>query len=168
MSEFFIREKMEKGTSFATAGKACKSLSFISNGYMRIFNYSDGKEVTQYISSAGEFVTDLSSLVFNTPARWNIEALTDCELYSISRADYQRIGQLVPEWPHLEKLFLAKCFLFLEDRVYSFLSMSAEERYDHLFEHKQELFNHVPLQFISSMLGMTPETMSRIRRRSLS
>jgi hypothetical protein len=68
----------------------------------------------------------------------------------------------------LEKQFIAKCFLVLEDRVFSFLSLSSEERYNLLFESKKELFNQVPLNYIASMLGMTPETLSRIRKRQVS
>jgi CRP-like cAMP-binding protein len=79
--------------------------------------------------------------------------------------NYQNIGAVVPEWHELEKFFIAKCFLNLEDRVYTFLSMTAEERFHHFYEQKQELFNLVPLQYIASMLGMTPETLSRIRKK---
>jgi CRP-like cAMP-binding protein len=55
----------------------------------------------------------------------------------------------------------------LEDRIFSHLSMSAEDRYQFFFQHNKELFNQVPLQYIASMLGMTPETFSRIRKKSL-
>lgn len=53
----------------------------------------------------------------------------------------------------------------IEDRIFSHLSMTAEERYDLYFEHNRALFNQVPLQYIASVLGMTPETFSRIRKR---
>jgi CRP-like cAMP-binding protein len=67
----------------------------------------------------------------------------------------------------LEKLFIAKCFAILEDRIFSHLSMTAEERYHFFFGNNKVLFNQVPLQYIASMLGMTPETFSRIRKRQL-
>jgi len=65
----------------------------------------------------------------------------------------------------LEKLFIAKCFITLETRVFHQLSMSAEQRVLNLFEINPEIFLRVPLQYIASMLGMTPETMSRIRKK---
>jgi CRP-like cAMP-binding protein len=68
----------------------------------------------------------------------------------------------------LEKLFIARCFIMLEDRIFTHLSMTAEERYNFFFENNKELFNQVPLQYIASMLGMTPETFSRIRKKQLS
>lgn len=165
LTELFTVTTLSKDDYFSEIGKSCLMLSFVKNGYLRVYNYSDGKDITQWISSKGEFITDLSSLLFNTPARWNIQALTDCELYTINKENYKKIGELISEWDKLEKLFIAKCFLALEDRVYSFLSMSAEERFNMLFKSKSELFNQVPLHFIASMLGMTPETLSRIRRK---
>jgi CRP-like cAMP-binding protein len=64
-----------------------------------------------------------------------------------------------------EKRFLAQYFVMMEDRIFSHLSMTAEERYNLFFENNSELFNQIPLQFIASMLGMTPETFSRIRKK---
>lgn len=168
VSSLFHVHEIKKGDFFLKSGKSCNKLSFIQNGLLRIYTLQDGKEVTQWISSPGYFVTDLSSLMFDTPARWNIQALSDCSLYTISKADYKNIGKLVSGWHELEKLFIAKCFTILEDRIHSHLSMSAEERYAYFFERNKELFNQVPLQYIASMLGMTPETFSRIRKKHIS
>jgi CRP-like cAMP-binding protein len=163
----FHPEVLKKGAYFLKTGRQCNQLSFIQSGMMRVFVQMDEKEVTQWISTKGYFINDLSSLMFGTPARWTIQALTDTELYTIRKEDYERIGLLVPEWYQLEKLFIARCFTLLEDRIFSHLSMSAEERYHFFFENNRELFNQVPLQYIASMLGMTPETFSRIRKKTM-
>ena len=168
IAKLFKETKLSKGEDFTVIGNYCNKLSFIRSGYLRVWSYKGEKEVTQWVSSQGSFVTDLQSLVFDQPAKWNIEALTDCKLYTISKDDYRKIGSYVKKWDRLEKLFLAKCFLILEDRVFSFLSMTAEERYDKLYEENKELFNIVPLQNLASMLGMTPETLSRIRKKKVS
>jgi CRP-like cAMP-binding protein len=159
---------IKKGDYFVKSGHHCDKLSFIQSGLLRIFVVTDSKEVTQWISTKGYFVTDLASMIFNIPARWTIQALTDTELFTIHKDDYDRIGKLIPQWYELEKLFIARCFITLEDRVFRHLSMTAEERYHYFFEQNKELFNQVPLQYIASMLGMTPETFSRIRRKNLS
>lgn len=161
----FEQTSLKKNDYFLKTGKSCDKLSFIKSGLLRIYVNTEDKEVTQWISTKGYFVTDLSSLIFDTPARWNIQALTDSELYTIQKDDYNRIGSLVPKWHELEKLFLARCFTILEDRIFSHLSMTAEQRYHFFFENNKELFNQVPLQYIASMLGMTPETFSRIRKK---
>ena len=140
LAKLFKPTELKKTEFFCEANKKCDALSFIKSGTLRVFLNLENKEVTQWICSKGEFTTDLSSLIFDTPARWNIQALTDCELYTIKKEDYLKIGSLVPEWNELEKLFLSKCFLTLEDRVFSFLSMSAEERYNAFIAHKITLF----------------------------
>ncbi len=164
----FQLASVKKGEFLLQSDRRCDTLSFVQSGLLRMFAITDGKEVTQWISSKGYFATDLSSFVFETPSRWNIQALVDTEIYIITREDYQKIGDLVPKWSELEKLFLVRCFTTLEDRVFSHLSMTAKERYDLFFEQNSELFNQVPLQFIASLLGMTPETFSRIRKKRMS
>lgn len=167
ISSLFKLSTLKKGGYFITAGKPVAQLSFVQSGLLRVFAVTPEKEVTQWICTKNYFLTDLAGFIFDTAARWNIQALTDVVLYTISRDDYNRIGKLVPKWRELEKLFITRCFTTLEDRVFTHLSMTAQERYSLFFEQNKELFNQVPLQYIASMLGMTPETFSRIRKKQL-
>ena len=167
ISSLFHLTSLKKGDYLLKAGKRCDKLSFIQSGLLRMFVVTDDKEVTQWISTKGYFSTDLSSYVFENPPRWTIQALVDSEIYTITKEDYKKIGNIVPKWNELEKLFIVRCFTILEDRIFSHLSMSAEERYNFFFENNKELFNQVPLLYITSMLGMTPETFSRIRKKQL-
>jgi CRP-like cAMP-binding protein len=167
VASMFKPEFVKKGDFYLRNGKSCDKLSFVQTGMLRVFVDLENREVTQWISTKGYFITDLSGLLFGKMSRWNIQALTDTTLYTIAKPDYNRIGEYIPKWPQTEKLFIAHCFTMLEDRVFSFLSMTAEERYNILFAANRELFNQVPLQYIASMLGMTPETISRIRKKQL-
>lgn len=166
ISSFFKPVALKKGDYFLKTGRYCNQLGFLQTGIIREFVFVNNKEVTKWISTKGYFVVDLSSFVFQQTARWNIQALTDCELYIIDAKDYQNIGAVIPTWASLEKLFIAKCFTVLEDRILQHLSMSAEERYNQLFSFNKELFNQVPLQYLASMLGITPETLSRLRKKA--
>ncbi|HAM98646.1 MAG TPA: cyclic nucleotide-binding protein [Marinilabiliales bacterium] len=166
ISSFFKPSALKKGDYFLKTGRHSDRLGFVQSGIIREFVFIDDKEVTKWISTKGYFAVDLSSFIFQLPARWNIQALTDCELYIIDSKGYQKIGQVIPRWAELEKLFIAKCFTVLEDRIITHLSMTAEERYNHLFNFNKELFNLVPLQYLASMLGMTPETLSRLRKKA--
>lgn len=163
----FKLETIKKGEFLLQAGKCCESLNFVKSGLLRMFIATDGKDITQWISTKGYFSTDLSSFVFETPSRLSIQALVDTEIFAITKDDYNKIGELVPQWHTLEKLFIIRCFITLEERIFSHLSMTAEERYLYFFKNNKELFNQVPLQYIASMLGMTPETFSRIRKKQV-
>ncbi len=149
ISSLFNLSTIQKGDFFLKTGRKCDKLSFIKSGYLRIYSITEDKEVTQWISTQGYFVTDLSSLLFGNPARWTIQALTDSVLYIINREDYNKIGNLVPQWHELEKLFIGKCFSILEDRIFSHLSMTAEERYEYFYKNNRDLFNQVPSQYIA-------------------
>lgn len=165
ISSLFKSESIKKGDFFLKQGRRCERLSFIQEGILRIYRETEEREVTQWIATKGFFLTDVSSFIFETPARHQIQAITDIELLTINRKDYYKIGQLIPSWYMFEKRFLAQYFIMMEDRIFSHLSMTAEERYNLFFENNRELFNQIPLQFIASMLGMTPETFSRIRKK---
>ena len=166
ISSFFKPVILKKGDYFLKTGKNSDRMGFVQSGIIREFVYLEDKEVTKWISTAGYFVVDLSSFIFHNPARWNIQALTECELHIIDKNDYKKIGEVIPNWAELEKVFIAKCFTVLEDRIVTHISMTAEERYKHLFNFNKEIFNQVPLQYLASMLGMTPETLSRLRKKA--
>ena len=168
VASFFKATELKKGDFFIKSGQYCEKLSFIKSGYIRVFTDYNEKEVTQWIGNKGQFITDLSSLIFKQRARWNIQALSDCQLYTIEKENYNLLNSIVPDWETLEKQFIASCFIALEDRVFSHLSLNAEERYDQLFEHNAALFNQVPLHYLASMLGMSAETFSRIRNKKIS
>jgi len=162
---YFKEEKLQKNGFFTKSGKVGDKFSFVKSGILRMYVLTDGKEITQWISAENSMVTDVAGFFFDQPNRWNIQAFTDTELLTITKTDYLRLCEELPTWNVIEKRFILKCFMMMEDRIFSHLAMSAEERYDLYYRQNRELFNHVPLQHIASVLGMTAETFSRIRKR---
>lgn len=165
VSEAFKPLFIEKGDYFLKKGRSGNRFAFLKSGLLRIYDEQHGKEITQWISEPGYFITDIASFFFHVPARWNIQALSDCELFVIDELAYKELDERVPDWNRAKQLFLSKCFAMMEERIYSFISLSAEERYERFFAQNKELMRQVPLQYIASMLGMTPETLSRIRKK---
>lgn len=163
MAACFHEESLSKGDFFLKLDQRCSKMSFIQSGLVRVYAYAEGKEVTQWIGEAGYFMTDLASFMLDMPARWQIQALTEVRMLTLKKPDYLQFEKTIPQWNILEKRFISKCFITLENRVFDFISLSAEQRYKKYFEQNKSLFNQVPLQFLASMLGMTPETFSRIR-----
>ncbi len=166
ISTYFKPITLKKGDFYLKTGMYSERLGYLQSGIIREYITISNKEVTKWISTKDNFAVDIQSFYFRQPARWNIQALTDCELFVVEFNDYQKIGHIIPRWTELEKLFIAKCFSVLEDRIVQHISLSAEERYMQFFNCNKELFNQVPLQYIASMLGMKPETLSRFRKRN--
>ncbi len=162
----FKPQQLKKGALFCEAGKTCRQMAYINSGYLRIFSYADGKEITLWAASKGKFITSLSSFIFETDSFWTIEAVTDCSLMVIDRKSHFQLSERQPKWLEFDNKLLAQSFALLEQSMFSQLHTTAKQRFDALMETEPELFNHVPLQHIASMLGITPESLSRLRKNS--
>jgi len=165
INNFFQIKKIKKGDYFLKEGQYVKQLGFVEQGILREYLFVNDKEVTKWFSTSGYFAVDLSGFLFDQKSKVNYQAITDVELLVISKEHYNNISTKISRWDKLEKMFLAKCFTVLENRIISHLALSAEERYNQLFTFNPSLFNEVPLNQLASMLGMTAETLSRIRKK---
>ncbi len=163
LSNFEIAH-LKKGDYFLESGKICRKMAFIASGYLRMFNVPDGREITFWIGSTGKFITSLSSFIFESENFWNIQALTDCTLYVIRRENHFALGKQLPQWLEFDNVLLAHSFALLEQSMFSQLHTTAQQRFDKLLLENPALFNHVPLKHIASMLGITPESLSRLRK----
>jgi CRP-like cAMP-binding protein len=162
ITSYFYPAALEKGDYFLKAGKVCDKLSFHRSGLMRVYAEHDEKEVTQWISFKGNLIADINGIIRDQRAPYNIQALTHSELYTISKKDYNNLALHLPNWPILERALIARCFEFMEQRMFALLAMPAEQQYHYLLDMNPDL-NQVPLKYLASMMGMTPESLSRVR-----
>lgn len=156
-----------KGQFFLKSGKICRQMAYIESGYMRMYDIADGKEITLWIGSEGRFITSLSSFIFETTNNWNIQAVTDCKLYVINREDHFKLNKTEPKWLEFDNILLARSFALLEKNMFSHLHTTAKQRFRSLLTEEPKLFQNVPLQYIASMLGITPESLSRLRKNEI-
>lgn len=154
-----------KGQNFIRIGEIADRIGFIVKGYTREYFYRDYREVTKFIGMPGDFICDVAGLNFHLRSRWNIVCLTDCEIYTLHRNDVSAVLEAVPRWTEMEKKFNARCFVAAENRIMDYLQYNAEERYLKFLREKGEAVNHVPLSYIASYLGITLETLSRLRKK---
>jgi len=161
----FEPKKLKKDEYFLKSGAYSNSIGFVQSGVLRKYLFVDDKEITNGIAMEGAFVVDFPSFWFRDPARLNFQAITDCELFIVSRADYDNFSREIKKWHEIEKSFILDYFIKEQTRMASYLAMSAEQRYAQLLQSSPDLILQVPLQYLASMLGMSAETLSRVRRK---
>ena len=96
ISTFFKPMTLKKGDYFLKTGRNSDRLGFVQSGILREFVLIEDKEITKWIYTKGYFAVDLASYIFKLPARWNVQALTDCELYYLDNNDYEKIEEVIP------------------------------------------------------------------------
>ncbi|THU41293.1 Crp/Fnr family transcriptional regulator [Niastella caeni] len=155
--------QLDKGEFLVTAGSMCSQLYLIRKGILRSYVKEGAREITTWISSEQELVTCITSFGLQQPARENIQALEDCELSGLSFEDLQYLYDHFPEANIVGRKILEKYYRDAEERAFIARLMEATSKYKHFIATKSDLLNRVPLKFIASYLGMTLETLSRIR-----
>lgn len=162
---YFEPVTYQKGDFLVKAGQVCDKVAFVETGLLRTWYEVDGIEVTHWISDAGYFDTSLSSFSFQTPSRWNIQAISTCQIFTLDCKSHQQLLKKYLPWMKFESQLLIYSYLGLEDRMFSQLHQTAEERYEKLLSTRRHLVQQAPLQYLASMLGMKPETLSRLRKK---
>lgn len=146
-------------------GSVCEEVAFIKSGVFRSFYKVKGKEVTRFVLMKNNFLTALASFLSGEPSTENLQALKESELLVIKRDDIHRLYSEYPKWGELGRLVIEKSHLQLEKRVFELIAMTAEERYMNITQDQPEIIENVPLQYIASIIGVKPETLSRIRKK---
>jgi CRP-like cAMP-binding protein len=159
--------KVPKNKFWIAKGEVCKHIAFVESGILRIINELDETTTTMQFVFQDMFTTSLTSFVFQIESIWCIEALTDCELWLIDRENHFRLVNEYKAWLEADNILLLKAYTELEYRIFSQFHLSSEQRFKKLFEERPEIFNQIPLKQIASYLGITPETLSRLRKRHL-
>lgn len=155
----------EKNTMLEKEGKVPEFLYFINSGFVRVFYWEDGKQITTHINCPPGFITSFNSFISVTPAPDNVECVTDCELLKITKEDLEWLYQRSTQWALFGKIIYEKSLAYNETRTKEMIGLSAEQRYLKLLESQPEIIRQVPLQYISSYLGIEPQSLSRIRKK---
>ncbi|MDX2432120.1 MAG: Crp/Fnr family transcriptional regulator [Bacteroides sp.] len=163
-AEPFLRTvSIKKGSFFSKAGMITDRVGFVSQGLLRSFYTIKDKETTTYFLQVGSFAAALLSFLQMKPAVENIQALEDSELIVISRKDLFKLYDENWKWQQVGRVLIENYYVIMEQRSIGLQSLSAQERYAIFLKEFPDVIKSVPLHQIASFLGITPETLSRIR-----
>ena len=160
--------ELAKGELLATEGKVCQHVYFLEKGCLRGYYNLDGKEVTYWFAFENNFVTSFFSFITRKPGIESIQVLEDCTLWAISYEDLQKLYDKHSDIERLGRIMHERYYVMLEERFVSNHFKEAKERYDNLMTNAPHILQRVPLGHVASYLGITQETLSRIRNKSWS
>lgn len=148
-------------------GEIAKELYFINKGLMRLYYNKEGEHITAFIFREHLFASSYESFLQQTPSIQLLETIEDCELLSITRERMDRLYERVPAINILTRKIAEQRFINSQMILASFLLDTPETRYRKFAERNRDLFLRVPHHMIASYLGITPVSLSRIRKRLL-
>jgi CRP-like cAMP-binding protein len=154
-----------KNEYLVTEGKVCRYLYFLQDGALRGFYNLEGKEITYWFAFEEDFVTSFYSFISQKPAVENIQLLEGSILYRISKDQLNTLMASHHEIERLVRIAYEKYYLRLEERFINAQFKTATERYQDLLQQSPHILERVPLGYIASYLGISQETLSRVRSR---
>ena len=161
--EVFVPKKLRKRQYFLQEGEVCRHAAFIVKGAMRQYSVDEkGVEHIVWLSIENWWAADRESYVTLTPSRYNIDAWEDCEVLTLTKADFLSRLSPIPAIAEMKERLFERYAIATQKRVSS-ISLSAEERYADLIQTHPEFLQRFPQHIIASYLGITKETLSRIR-----
>ncbi len=160
---FFKPELIRKNEFFSRAGGFSDRIGFVERGLLRSFHTIKEKEITTFFLLSGSIAAALRSFSHMKPAIENIQAIIDSELIVINRKNLFRLYEANWKWQQVGRVIIENAYIDMEERSIAFQSMSAQERYIKLLQQSPSIIKYVPLHHIASFLGISPETLSRIR-----
>ncbi|MBO0952345.1 Crp/Fnr family transcriptional regulator [Fibrella forsythiae] len=165
VAQAIMVQSVPKGTMLLEANRVCQHVWFIADGAARAFYYKDGKEATAWFMGQHDFIISVRSFIEQKPSYEYIQTLTDCTLVSISYSQLQQLYQKHPTFNSVGRQLVEKYYALSEERLFHLRMNTAAERYDLLLTTHPAIFHQASLKQIASYIGVTPETVSRLRKR---
>jgi CRP-like cAMP-binding protein len=145
-------------------GQVCRHVHYIHSGLLRTFYNKSGKEINLHFAPETQFTTDLQSLRSGKPSEVNIQSYEPSVIYSFEAARLQELYQRSAEISQWSRALMERLLAEQEAHANLFKILSSAQRYQHLVEHRPDLLQRVSLTQLSSYLGISRESISRIRR----
>ncbi len=166
IKQYLTPKKLRKKQYFVQEGDTGKGICFVEKGALRAYVLDEaGTEHITAFAFDGWTIGDLYSFINAQPATLNIDALEDCELLIISKSAHDELLQKMPKYETYIRLLVTDAYIALQRRTTIMISLPLEERYLAFSQMYPTLFQRVPQHMIASFMGLSPETLSRVRSR---
>lgn len=166
IKSFLAVKKIRKKQYLLQEGDVCKNIAFVEKGALRAYTVNnDGVEHIMQFALEGWFISDLYSFLTGEVATYNIDAIEDSELVLISRSAHEALLKKYPKYETFTRELITGAYVALQKRLNSIISKSLEDRYEAFISLYPDIAKRVPQHMIASYMGLTPETLSRVRRR---
>lgn len=163
VAPFVLREYV-RDDHFVRVGQVSRHLGFAETGMFQYYYPLDGEERTTYITPERSFVACLGSFLKEAPSIENIRALTDARMWLIEKQELRKVLDDVPAFKDYYIALLEWQIGCIDKSRHDLLVLTAEQRYQKLVDEEPELLQRIPLQYLASILGVTPRHLSRLRK----
>jgi len=163
LTERIIPVIFKKSELVHNAENICKRSYFIQRGLLRTYYIKDGKEISEYFSAENEWVNSPRSFMQQQIDIYYIDALEQTECFCLNVSDLVFLFDNFPEMERYARLSMGTVFGHFLERITSMRFTTAKEKYRHFLETYHDIYHRIPLGMVSSYLGITQETLSRIR-----
>lgn len=161
---YAIIKKLRRRQFLLQEGDIWRYNAFVCSGFVRTYSVDDkGTEHIMNFSPENYWTGDRESLTNETPSKFNIEALENTEVLLIKKQDFEMLCKKIPLFNNLINNILHKSFITSQTRIHSSISQSSEDKYNNFILKYPSIANRVPQHMIASYIGISPETLSRIR-----
>lgn len=154
---------LDKLSIIVKDGQFADKMYFIVSGCVRAFYHKDGKEITDWFAFEGDFMSSINSFYQNVSSKHNIELLEQTTFLEITRETIFTLTDKHHCFERLGRIAVTKTMLQLHERIVSIQFETAQQKYESLINMRPDIVQRVPLTYIASHLGITLETLSRIR-----
>jgi len=155
-----------EATAIVRFNEVEKYIYFIKSGSVRLYIPKEGEEdITFSFAFADEFVSAYDSFLSEEPCEYQLETITEITVLRLSKDNLKMLYENTNFGNYIGRLIAENLFVKKKDREMSLLTRTAEQRYDDLFTSHPQLIKEIPLKYIASFIGITPQALSRIRAR---
>ncbi|HEY0678214.1 MAG TPA: Crp/Fnr family transcriptional regulator [Chitinophagaceae bacterium] len=165
---YLTPKKLRRKQYLLQEGDVCRFIAFVEKGALRSYSVDEkGAEHIMQFALEGWTISDLYSFLTSEPATYNIDALEDSELLLISKSSHEEMLKVLPKYETWMRIQITGAYIAMQRRITSIISLPLEERYAALISVYPEIVQRVPQHMIASYMGLTPETLSRVRKKMI-